>query len=117
MAHGARVMAEEHLGLVDSAFASKAFDLIEDNAEVIAHLAPQGLIGLTGTYWQLGEVKARESYIRNHASIEEVFAAQDAAHRATVEEKASSVWSDIVPIISAIAPVLPKLLPFLIAVL
>ena len=98
--------------------AVSALELVREHADDVAHLGARGLIGLTGTYWQLGEIGAREAYLRNHASIDEVLAAQDAAHAATVTEAAHSTWTDdVLPVLKALAPVLPKLLPFALALL
>lgn len=107
-----RVDAEEHPD------AAAALEFVREHADDVAHVAPRGLIGLTGKFWQLGEIAAREAYLRHHASIDEALDAQQAAHEATVQEAQHSTWTDdVLPVIKALAPVLPQVLPFLLAVL
>ena len=115
MVKAVRPMVAEHLD--GDPLAIGALDLIDENADTLAKVAPRGLIGLTGKFWVLGEIEARESYIQHSAGLLEVLAAQHAAHAATVLESQYSAWrEDILPVIKAIAPVLPQLLPFLLAV-
>lgn len=90
-------------------------DAIRGNADRIAGLAAEGLVGVAGLYWTQGEQAAREAYLRHHATGAELLEAADAIGRASVKAADGSGWEGVLAFLEALGGALPALLPLLVA--